>query len=170
MDSLKITGEKSLLVRRLALRNTLKPAHLISSSFQDKQRAQNLNNSQEADEEDLLFAEGQSNSAGGMAGTGASNHDGNVANSNDLSLALGPSGGLDAQNVNLKLIQLTEQLSNCSNMCQIVDSSEYSALSAEAWHVYVVSEAYNSCLLDLYTIKKNENVDFTEEQLIEVSF
>ena len=50
MDSLKVVGEKCLMVRRLIIRNQLKPAHLLSTHFRDKKRDQNM--SQEADEVD----------------------------------------------------------------------------------------------------------------------
>lgn len=50
MDSLKIEGVKCLMVRRLIIRNQLKPAHLLSTHFRDKRR--DLNMSQEADEEE----------------------------------------------------------------------------------------------------------------------
>ena len=54
MDALKVAGEKCLMVRRLIIRNSLKPAHLLSTHFRDKKR--DLNMSQEADEdnEDLF--------------------------------------------------------------------------------------------------------------------
>ena len=54
METLKITGEKCLLVRRLTIKNTLKPSHLISSHFKDKKKAANLNVSQEADDDDMF--------------------------------------------------------------------------------------------------------------------
>ena len=38
------------MVRRLVIRNSLKPAHLLSTQFRDKKR--DLNMSQEADEEE----------------------------------------------------------------------------------------------------------------------
>jgi len=38
------------MVRRLVIRNSLKPAHLLSSHFKDKKKDHNM--SQEADEED----------------------------------------------------------------------------------------------------------------------
>ena len=43
-------------------------------------------------------------------------------------------------------------------------------LSPEAWQVYIVSESYDSSLLSVYKTKKMEDVDFTEDQLIEVAF
>ena len=43
MDALKVTGEKCLMVRRLTIKNSLKPSHLISSHFKDKKKANNLN-------------------------------------------------------------------------------------------------------------------------------
>ena len=61
-------------------------------------------------------------------------------------------------------------MSSSIHLCQIVDCSEYSVLSPEAWHVYVVSEAYNSNLMELYRTKKAENVDFSEDQITEVSY
>ena len=48
MDSLKVEGVKCLMVRRLIIRNQLKPAHLLSTQFKDRKR--DLNMSQEADE------------------------------------------------------------------------------------------------------------------------
>jgi len=54
-------------------------------------------------------------------------------------------------------------MASCPSLCQIVDCGEYSAVSPEAWHVYVVSEAYNSSLLDLYRTKRAENMDFSED-------
>ena len=52
MEALKVTGEKFLLVRRLTIKNTLKPSHLISSHFKDKKKANNLNVSQEEADDD----------------------------------------------------------------------------------------------------------------------
>ena len=55
-------------------------------------------------------------------------------------------------------------------MCKIVDSSEYTVLSPEAWQVYVISESYRQNLTDVYHTKKNEDAEFTEEQLIEIAY
>ena len=78
--------------------------------------------------------------------------------------------GLDAQIVGLRLLQLTESLRTSPHLCQIIDSSEYSVLSPEAWQVYVISESYNASLMDIYRTKKAEDADFSEEQLIEISY
>ena len=78
--------------------------------------------------------------------------------------------GLEAQIAGLKLLQLTESLRSNHHLCQIVDCTEYTALSPEEWHVYVVSEAYNASLMDIYRTKKAEDADFTEEQLVEISY
>lgn len=71
MDSLKVTGEKCLMVRRLIIRNSLKPAHLLSTHFRDKKRDQNM--SQEADEvdEDDMFEHQEVNKEGGSDRGGA---------------------------------------------------------------------------------------------------
>ena len=61
-------------------------------------------------------------------------------------------------------------MASCPHLCQIVDTGDFSVVSPEAWHVYVVSEAYNSSLMDLYRTKKAENVDFSEDQLVEVCY
>jgi hypothetical protein len=37
-------------------------------------------------------------------------------------------------------------------------------------HSYLLTEAYNASLMDLYQTNKNENMEFTEEQLIEIAF
>ena len=42
--------------------------------------------------------------------------------------------------------------------------------SDDCQFIYLISEAYNSSLMDLYRTKKAENSDFTEEQLIEIVF
>ena len=55
-------------------------------------------------------------------------------------------------------------------MCQIVDCSEYSVLTPEAWQVYLISESYNSSLMDIYRTKKAEDADFSEEQLLEIAY
>jgi len=52
MDPHKITGEKSLLVRRLSLANTLKPTHLLSNHFQES-KGMNHNSSQLAGSDDF---------------------------------------------------------------------------------------------------------------------
>ena len=78
--------------------------------------------------------------------------------------------GLDAQVVGLKLLQLTESLKRSRHLCQIIDCSEYSVLSPEAWQVYVISESYNASLMDIYRTKKAEDADFTEDQLIDISY
>mmetsp|Transcript_38038 Transcript_38038/g.46501 ORF Transcript_38038/g.46501 Transcript_38038/m.46501 type:complete len:81 (-) Transcript_38038:3352-3594(-) len=78
--------------------------------------------------------------------------------------------GLDAQLAGLKLLQLTESLRCSHHLCQIVDCNEYSVLSPEEWHVYVVSEAYNASLMDIYRTKKAEDADFSEDQLVEISY
>jgi hypothetical protein len=36
--------------------------------------------------------------------------------------------------------------------------------------VFFISESYNASLLDLYKTHKNENVQFNEEQIIEIAF
>lgn len=61
-------------------------------------------------------------------------------------------------------------MASSPHLCQIVDCGDFSVVSPEAWHVYVVSEAYNSSLMDLYRTKKAENVDFNEDQLVEVCY
>ena len=65
--------------------------------------------------------------------------------------------------VGLKLLQLAESLRSSHHLCQIVDCSEYSVMSAEAWQVYVISESYNARLMDIYRTKSSEDADFSEE-------
>ena len=36
--------------------------------------------------------------------------------------------------------------------------------------VYTISEAFNATLADLYYTNKNENMEFTEDQMIEIAF
>ena len=66
MDSLKVEGVKCLMVRRLIIRNQLKPAHLLSTHFRDKKR--DLNMSQEADEaeDDEMFEQVEVNKQDGL--------------------------------------------------------------------------------------------------------
>jgi len=35
---------------------------------------------------------------------------------------------------------------------------------------YTISEAFNATLADLYFTNKNENMEFSEEQLVEIAF
>lgn len=63
-----------------------------------------------------------------------------------------------------------ESLRSSNHLCQIVDCSEYSVLSPEAWQVYVISESYNASLMDIYRTKKAEDADFNEDQLVEISY
>lgn len=47
------------------------------------------------------------------------------------------------------------------NLCRIIDI-EYDNSSNEK-DMYVMNEAYNASLLDLYRTNKNENMEFQEE-------
>ena len=78
METLKITGEKCLLVRRLTIRNMLKPSHLISSHFKDKKKAANLNVSQEADDDDMFPQMDQNVESNNGAGHGGGSQDNEI--------------------------------------------------------------------------------------------
>lgn len=54
------------------------------------------------------------------------------------------------------------------NICRVIDV-EYDSQSNDK-QIYLLSEAYNASLLDLYKTNKNENMEFQEEQLIEIAF
>jgi hypothetical protein len=60
------------------------------------------------------------------------------------------------------MLNLTEQLQGCKNLCRIVDFSEYTKIDPSTLQVYVVSEAFNANLLELYKTKKAENAEFSE--------
>ena len=121
METLKITGEKCLLVRRLTIKNTLKPSHLISSHFKDKKKAQNLNVSQEADDEDMFPQMDQDVESNGGAGHGGGSQDNELikdgAGPLEQTITVEPSSGLDAQIVGLRLLQLTESLQRSYHLC-----------------------------------------------------
>ena len=70
----------------------------------------------------------------------------------------------------LKLLQMAESLQSSPNLCQIVDCSEYTVLSPEAWQVYIISESYNYSLSSVYMARKGEDAQFTEDELIEVAY
>ena len=55
------------------------------------------------------------------------------------------------------------------NLCSIIDY-EIDDSRANKRIVYSYSEAYNASLMDLYRTSKNENVEFLEEQVIEIAF
>ena len=113
MDSLKVTGQKCLMVRRLIIRNQLKPAHLVNNQSKDKKKAQNLNVSQEEEEEehDGFDGDGEKSDMAGRRALGSLKDrnemlgNAGTAVSSDVTQPEKMSG-LDAQLVGLKLLQL----------------------------------------------------------------
>ena len=93
MDLLKITGEKSLLVRRLSLANTLKPVNLLSSHFQES-KGINHNSSQVAGSDD--FDGGSDESSNGVEQLSES---------------------LDASNATQRMADYQSMLRDCPNLC-----------------------------------------------------
>ena len=65
---------------------------------------------------------------------------------------------------------MSESLQSSPHLCKIVDTSEYTVLSPEAWQVYIISESYRQNLTEVYQTKKNEDAEFSEEQLIEIAY
>ena len=166
-----MTGEKFLLVRRLTIKNTLKPSHLISSHFKDKKKASNLNVSQEEADDDENYP--QKDDAESGAGNGGSQDNELIKEGLkplEQTISTESITGLDAQIVGLKLLQMAESLQSSPNLCQIVDCSEYTVLSPEAWQVYIISESYNYSLSSVYMARKGEDAQFTEDELIEVAY
>lgn len=53
-------------------------------------------------------------------------------------------------------------------MCKLIDF--HIEESPNKKEVYLFSQAYNASLNDLYRTNRNENMKFSEEQLIEIAF
>ena len=71
-------------------------------------------------------------------------------------------------NLDLQLRELQRKLKGVRGLCRIIDF-EIENLSNER-HLYLFTEAYNASLSDLYYTNKNENMEFTEDQLVEYAF
>ncbi|CDW91123.1 kinase r-like protein [Stylonychia lemnae] len=67
----------------------------------------------------------------------------------------------------LKEIIKVQQLKHRS-LCKILDYQIKQ--SANEQNLFVFSEGYNGSLYDLYRTNKNENMEFTQEQLIDIAF
>ena len=118
MDALKVTGEKCLMVRRLTIKNSLKPSHLISSHFKDKKKANNLNVSQEEADDDENYP--QMDNAESGAGNGGSQDNELIKEGLsplESTIPTETQTGLDAQMVGLKLLQMAESLQSSYNLC-----------------------------------------------------